>query len=67
MIRTHKIALKVDNKQATELAQHCGNACVAYNHALADFKEGLDAGAFRSIFELRRRFNSTERLRFVCR
>ena len=61
MIRTHKIALKVNNKQATELARHCGYARVAYNHALADFKEGLDAGAFRSIFELRRRFNACKR------
>ena len=61
MIRTHKIALKVNNKQATELARHCGYARVAYNHALADFKEGLYAGAFRSIFELRRRFNACKR------
>ena len=41
MLKTHKIALNPNNVQATQFAQHCGYARVAYNHALADFKEGL--------------------------
>ena len=42
MLKTHKIALDLNNVQAIQLAQHCGYARVAYNHALADFKEGFD-------------------------
>ena len=38
MLKTHKIALDPNNVQATQFAQHCGYARVAYNHVLADFK-----------------------------
>ena len=48
MLRAHKITLDVNNRQATLLAQHAGYARVAYNHALADFKAGLDIGEFRN-------------------
>ncbi len=57
MLKTHKIALKPNNIQATQFAQHCGYARVAYNYALADFKAGLDAGEWRSHTDLCRRFN----------
>ena len=58
MLKTHKIALNPNNVQATQFARHCGYARVAYNHALSDFKEGLDAGQWRSHSELCRRFNA---------
>ena len=58
MLKTHKIALNPNNVQATQFAQHCGYARVAYNHALSDFKAGLDTGQWRSHIELCRRFNA---------
>ncbi len=58
MLKTHKIALDPNNKQATQFAQHCGYARVAYNHALADFKTGVDENVWRSHIELCRRFNA---------
>ena len=58
MLKTHKIALNPNNVQATQFARHCGYACVAYNHALSDFKAGLDTGQWRSHSELCRRFNA---------
>lgn len=61
MLKTHKIALDPNNVQATVFAQHCGYARVAYNHALADFKDGLDNNEWRSISALNKRFNVTKR------
>ena len=61
MIRTHKIALDPTPKQARKLAQHAGYARVAYNHALADFKDGLGKGEWRTHYELRRRWNQVKR------
>ena len=60
LLRSQKIALNPNNKQATRLSQHCGYARVAYNHALADFKAGLDNDEFRSASELNRRFNAVK-------
>ncbi|RKU10741.1 transposase, partial [Candidatus Poribacteria bacterium] len=61
MLKTHKIALDTNNVQATQFAQHCGYARVAYNHALADFKAGLANGEWHSHIELNKRFNSVKR------
>ena len=60
MLRTHLIALDPNDKQASALAQHAGYARVAWNHALADFKAGLDAGEFRNDRKLRPRFNAVK-------
>ena len=60
LLRSQKIALNPNNKQATWMSQNCGYARVAYNHALADFKEGLDNNEFRSASELSRRFNAVK-------
>ena len=60
MLKTHKIALDSNNVQSAQFAQHCGYARVAYNHALADFKAGLDEGDWRSNLDLRRRFNTVK-------
>ena len=60
MLKTHKIALDPNNVQATQFAQHCGYARVAYNHALVDFKAGLDSGVWRSHIDLQHRFNAVK-------
>ena len=58
MLKTHKIALNPNNVQSTQFSRHCGYARVAYNHALYDFKAGLDSGQWRNHSELCRRFNA---------
>ncbi len=55
--KTHKIALDPNNKQRAWFAQQCGYARFAYNHALADFKAGLDNDEFLSTTTLNERFN----------
>ena len=62
MLKTHKIALDPNNVQATQFAQHCGYARVAYNHVLADFKDGLATDEWRSHIELNKRFNAILKL-----
>ena len=57
MLKTHKIALAPNNKQRAWFAQQCGYARFAYNHALADFKAGLDNDEFLSTTTLNERFN----------
>ena len=57
MLRVHKIELNPNNKQKTFFSQHCGFARVAYNEALAIFKDGLNIGVFHSEIDLRKRFN----------
>ena len=54
MNQTHKIAL------APTWAQHAGYARVAYNHALADFKVGLDEGEWRNERTLCPHFNAVK-------
>ena len=63
MIRTHKIALDPTSKQARRPAQHAGYARVAYNHALADFKDGLDKGEWRTHYDLRPHWNQVKAAR----
>ena len=65
MLKTHKIALNPNNVQATQFAQHCGYARVAYNHALSDFKAGLDTDQWRSHSELCKRFNAIKREQYI--
>ena len=59
-ITAHKVALDPNNKQIGKLRQHCGAARVAYNHALNDFKAGLDKGEWRSGYDLQKRFNTVK-------
>ena len=59
-LKTHKIALKPNNKQATCLAQHCGYARVARNHALSEFKDALHRGEWMSDMDLRKSFNAAK-------
>ena len=61
LIKTHKIALVTNNRQASLLAQHAGFARFAYNSALADFKAGLDQGEWLRERTLRCRFNAVKK------
>ena len=61
LIKTHRIALVTNNRQATLLARHAGFARFAYNSALADLKAGLDQGEWRRDRTLQRRFNAVKK------
>ena len=63
-IAARKIALNPNKRRITALRQRCGAARVAFNRALADFLEGLDAGEWRSDKTLRPRFNAVKRERY---
>ena len=56
-LKTHKITLHPNNKERAWFAQQCGYARFAYNHALADFKAGLENDEFLSMTTLNERFN----------
>ena len=67
-LKTHLIALKPNNKQATMLAKHCGYARVARNYALSEFKDKLHQGEFLSQMDLRKSFNAVKDEKFPwCR
>lgn len=67
-LKTHLIALKPNNKQATMLAKHCGYARVARNYALSEFKDKLHQGKFLSQMDLRKSFNAVKDEKFPwCR
>lgn len=61
MIKTHKIALVPRKAQATQLSKHSGYARVAYNHALNAFKDALDKGDWKSLYDLKRAFNAVKK------
>ncbi len=60
-VRTQKIQLDPNNKQATLLAQHCGYARVAYNAALSSFKSGLDEDNWKTLYDIKKEFNARKR------
>ena len=62
--RTQQIELKLNNKQKTLFAQHCGYARVAYNFALSSFKTGLDKDEWRSHIDIKREFNAVKYEKF---
>ena len=61
IVKTHKVRLVTNNAESTALARHLGYARFSYNHALADFKAGLDVGEWRGDRILRPRFNAEKR------
>ena len=64
-IRTQKIELNPNNKQATLMAQHAGYARVAFNFALSSFKAGLDSDdGWRTYQDIKKEFNAVKRERF---
>lgn len=56
--------MDVNNKQASALRQHCGAARVAFNHALSDFKKGLEEDEWRNDKTLRPRFNKVKHMEY---
>ena len=63
-LRTQKIELNPNNKQATLMAQHCGYARVAFNFALSSFKAGLETDEWRTYQDIKREFNAVKRDEF---
>ena len=59
-LRTQKIELNPNNKEATLLSQHAGYARVAFNFALSSFKVGLDTDEWRSHVDIKREFNAVK-------
>ena len=60
VIRTHKIALVPNERQEEAFRRHAGYRRVAFNHMLADFKDGLNEGVWRTWQDLRNRFNAVK-------
>ena len=59
-LRTQKIELNPNNKEATLLSQHAGYARVAFNFGLSSFKVGLDQDEWRSHVDIKREFNAVK-------
>lgn len=60
-LQTHKIALRTNDKHESWFCSQSGYARFAFNSALADFKEGLSTGEFRSFIDLNNRFNKRKK------
>ncbi len=60
----HKTALQPNKAQKKMLNQHCDFARNAYNAAHSDFRDGLDNGEFRSVYDLKKLFNARKREAF---
>ena len=61
MVKTHKIALSVNNERATLLSRHCGFARVAYNYAQQLMCQHLDeTGKILRLAALKRAFNKVK-------
>ena len=65
LLRSQKISLNPNNKQATLMAQHAGYARVAFNFGLSSFKAGLDADEWRTYQDIKREFNAVKRDQFA--
>jgi len=61
MLRSHKIEISPNNKQATYFAKACGTARFAYNWALSEWKKQFDAGLKPNEVALRRQLNSIKK------
>src|SRR6185437_9941295 len=61
---SHKIELKVNNKQATYFAKACGVARAAYNWALSEWTRMYEAGEKPSEGVLRKKLNSIKKEQF---
>jgi putative transposase len=64
VIRAHKIALKLNNKQKTHLAKACGVARFSYNWGLAEWMKAYAAGEKVNEMALRRKLNSIKKEQF---
>ena len=61
-LKAHKIVLRTNDKHVRWFQSQCGYARFAFNSALADFKEGLSSGIFRSFIDLNNRFNTRKKV-----
>ena len=59
-LRSQKIELNPNNKQATRMSQHAGYARVAFNFGLSSFKVGLDKDEWRTEQDIRKEFNAVK-------
>ena len=64
MLRSHKIELSPNNKQATYFSKACGTARFAYNWALNEWKKQYCEGLKPSEVALRRQLNSIKKEQF---
>ncbi len=64
MLRSHKIELSPNNKQATYFSKACGTARFAYNWALNEWKKQFSEGLKPSEVALRRQLNSIKKDQF---
>ena len=60
-IKSHKIALRTNNKHKQWFHSQCGYARFAFNSGLSDFKDGLSSGDFRSKVDLNNRWNTRKK------
>ena len=60
--KSHKIALRTNDKHEQWFYSQCGYARFAYNNALSDFKDGLDSDTFRSKVDLNNRWNKRKKV-----
>ena len=60
--KSHKIALRTNDKHEQWFRSQCGYACFAYNNALSDFKAGLDSDTFCSKVDLNNRWNKRKKV-----
>ena len=60
-IKSHKIALRTNNKHEQWFHSQCGYARFAFNSGLADFKDGLSNDDFRSKVDLNNRWNTRKK------
>lgn len=56
-LKSHKIALRTNDKHEQWFHSQCGYARFAYNNGLSDFKAGLDVHTFLSKIDLNNRWN----------
>ena len=67
MLMAHKIALDLNNTQATYMARAAGTARFAYNWALAEWQRQFKAGEKPNEAALRLQFNALKPVEFLNR
>ena len=60
--KSHKIALRTNDKHEQWFHSQCGYARFAYNNALSDFKNELESDTFRSKIDLNNRWNKRKKV-----
>ena len=63
-LKTQNIALRLNAAHVQAFRQHAGFRRFVYNYALSAFKEGLEAGEWRSGWTIRKDFNARKKTDF---